>query len=239
MSGPVCADAPRPDGPGVLVLLAPAPRRDEALPALTPLGGSRLIERLLTSLTEVGLPRAVVAAPSSRAREVGRLLGDRADVLPVPEQGRIAALKAALPAVTGGSVLVHDAERALTPPATVRAVLDALDEDVDAVVPALAVTDSVKASGPAGLRNVDRDALVTLQAPRLLRRELLTAMAADPDGPDDEITRALARRARVRRVAGSHRGFAIADRLSLWEAQISLGLARDVGDRRRSPAHES
>ena len=50
-------------------------------------------------------------------------------------------------------------------------------------------------------------------------------------GGFDEVREALARGARVRTVHGSHAGFAVLDRLSLWQAQISLGLARDTSHR--------
>ena len=45
---------------------------------------------------------------------------------------------------------MHDAARALTPPETVRRVVAAVRAGHDAVVPALAVTDTVKEIAPAG-----------------------------------------------------------------------------------------
>src|SRR5699024_4130207 len=109
-------------------------------------------------------------------------------------------------------------------------------EDDDAVVPVVAMTDSVKEVRAEGLRNIDRASLAGLQSPRLMRRGVLES-ALDDDGRPadaggfDEIRAALDRGARVRTVHGSHSGFAVLDRLSLWQAQISLGLARATSHR--------
>lgn len=212
------------------VVLAPADS-SRAVAALAPLGGVSLLQRLLLTLDAVCPgPVHVVTAPFARD-DVARALGDRGRVHTAPAPGRRAALAAVLtelPAARPGDrVLVHEGERALTPASTVAAVIEAGDQDTDAVVPVIPVTDSVKTVGERGLRNVDREGLATLQSPRLLRRDLLTALV-DGEGPDDEIQAALARGARVRTVPGSHQGGAVADRLGLWQAQISLGLARDT-----------
>ena len=65
---------------------------------------------------------------------------------------------------------------------------------------------------------------------KLLRTVLERALADAPQAPD-EVLGALEVGARVRTVHGSHSGFAVVDRLSLWQAQISLGLARDTSHR--------
>lgn len=234
---------------------------DLPAPAVLPLGGATLLQRLLGVLAEVGTARPVVLIDARHAEEIPRATGDRATVVVSPAVSgspalhRLTALRRAATYLPDDDapVLVHDVARALTPVETVREVLAGLTEDVDAVVPGIAVTDSVKhiSTDPThGLRNVGRDGLTALQSPRLLRRgvlrEVLTGSGADgrpgtsgrsgptadaDGGPDDEILRAQELGHRVRVVHGSHRGGAIDDRLSLWRAQIALGLARDTTPR--------
>ncbi|MGP9842811.1 2-C-methyl-D-erythritol 4-phosphate cytidylyltransferase [Brachybacterium sp. 107] len=250
--------------PVVLALAPPAPgvSHGTTLPCLETLGGSRLIERLLGTLAEVGLPSTVVVAPHDAVTALRLLLGDRCRVIGSSGDRR-EALTAALGAADDDLLLLHDAERALTPASTVSEVLAALDAQTDAVLPVVAMTDSVKDVRPDGLRNIDRSTVVGMQSPRLLRREVLESALARPmpdpgsdapgtpgaprptdtvaDSPGisggvgggggqrfDEILAALGNGAAVRTVHGSHSGFAVVDRLSLWQAQISLGLARDT-----------
>lgn len=206
-------------------------------PALTRLGGVRVVDRLLTTLAEAGLAAPVVVAEHEAAEQLRRapdapyrpsaVLGAPAD--------RLSQLREAVAGSSAPYVLIHDAERALTPLSVLREVIGAMVGGADAVVPTVAMTDSVKELHPQGMRNVDRTTLAGIQSPRLLRRELLDAvLAADADGTlgaADEILGALALDADIRTVHGSHAGFAVVDRLTLWRAQITLGLARDTSGR--------
>lgn len=220
--------------PIVLALAPPvAGASPEArIPCLGMLGGQRLIERLLSTLHGLDLPPALVVAAPEPAEQLRAALPGL-EVL-AATGGRRGALRAALSVTDAPLLLVHDAERAMTPQATVAEVLAGLDEQAGAVVPVISMTDSVKAAhpeGPGGLRNIDRSTLAGVQSPRLLRRSVLErALVQAPRAPD-EILGALEIGARVRTVHGSHSGFAVVDRLSLWQAQISLGLARDTSHR--------
>lgn len=227
--------------PVVLALAPPAPgiSLEAETPSLETLGGSRLVERLLGTLHALELPAPVVVARSEAAGRFRSLLDQRITVLAV-DGDRREALRAAVGSCTDPLLLVHDAERALTPRSVIAEVLAALHESLDAVVPVVAMTDSVKEVRPEGLRNVDRSTLAGLQSPRLMRREVLEEVLAPvqdptprahPGGRFDEVHALLEAGARVGTVHGSHSGFAVLDRLTLWQAQISLGLARDTSHR--------
>src|SRR5690625_3933025 len=75
------------------------------------LGGSPLIERLLTTLRGPGLPPALVVAAPEPARQLRSALPGLEVVSAVG--GRPGALRAALDATDEPVLLVHDAERAL------------------------------------------------------------------------------------------------------------------------------
>lgn len=232
MSSAAASAPPHRPQPIVLALAPPAPgvSHQERFPSLGMLGGSRLIERLLTTLRGAGLPPALVVAAPEAARQLRELLPSEVGVLEV-EGDRRAALAAALEATEGELLLIHDAERALTPPSIVAEVLGAWDRHSDAVVPVIPMTDSVKSARPEGLRNIDRSTLTGVQSPRLLRRTMLARALRDAPQAPDEVLASLEIGARVQTVHGSHAGFAVVDRLSLWQAQISLGLARDTSHR--------
>lgn len=87
-------------------------------------------------------------------------------------------------------VLIHDAARPLLTPELVTTVIDAvLDGNSDAVVPALAVTDTLKmVSDGMVVETVDRSQLVAVQTPQAFRLPLLRkAHLVDPedDATDD------------------------------------------------------
>lgn len=167
--------------PIVLALAPPAPGLSEGVvaPCLEAVGGARLIERLLDTLAEAGLVSPLVISSQSAAPALRALLGERARVLP-SSGGRRGALALALAEADEDLLLLHDAERALTPVSVVSAVLDAVADEVDAVLPVAALTDSVKAVHAHGLRNIDRSTLAGMQSPRLLRRTLLERALAQP-----------------------------------------------------------
>ena len=76
-------------------------------------------------------------------------------------------------------VLIHDAARCLTPPAAIARVIDAVRAGNPAVIPALPVTDTIKAVGPARTQvepvreTVDRRRLRAVQTPQGFERETI------------------------------------------------------------------
>jgi 2-C-methyl-D-erythritol 4-phosphate cytidylyltransferase len=79
------------------------------------------------------------------------------------------------------TVLVHDAARALTPPALVTALVAAVASGRDAVVPVLPLADTVKEVDPAGavLGTADRSVLRAVQTPQAFRAALLRRAYAE------------------------------------------------------------
>ena len=130
--------------------------------ALVEVGGRSLLRRAAQGLVDSGVvDHLVVTAPGEHverfAAELAGLAGAGVGIRVVAgssasRQASVAlGLKAALEACPRAAVvLVHDAARALTPPETVRRVVAAVRAGHDAVVPALAVTDTVKEVAPVG-----------------------------------------------------------------------------------------
>jgi 2-C-methyl-D-erythritol 4-phosphate cytidylyltransferase len=136
----------------------------------------------------------VPAEWTDRARE---LLG-RAPSEPVPPPPVVAGGSTRQESVARGlaalapdvdAVLVHDVARAFVPAALIGRVVEALQAGADAVVPTVAVADTLRSLRPDGLGpTVDRAGLVAVQTPQGFRRSVLEAAhaaAADGSATDD------------------------------------------------------
>lgn len=149
--------------------------------ALRSLGGVPMLVhavRALSAASSVG--HVVVAAPPAdvertQALLVGQHPGATLRVVPggATRHESVAAALAVLPtSVT--VVLVHDAARALAPGTLADAVAAAVTAGAEAVVPGLAVTDTVKqVSGDVVVATLDRTELRAVQTPQGFRRETL------------------------------------------------------------------
>ena len=163
------ASAPPESAPGgavaVLTAAGSGSRLGAGVPkALVPVGGVSLLRRAAAGLIASGaVSHVVVTAP---AEEVDRFRAELAGLpdgsvgaaarrcggievvagSPRSRQASVAlGLAAALAAVPRADVvIVHDAARALTPPAVAQRVVAAVRAGNEAVVPALPVTDTVK-----------------------------------------------------------------------------------------------
>ena len=131
--------------------------------------------------------QVVVVAPAAHVgdalTEIGETAGDRRDIASVVVGGRTrqqsvaAGLSAVWPDVE--FVLVHDAARALTPPAVFSRVIAALEDGRDAVLPVLPVVDTLKrVAADAVVEAVDRASLAAAQTPQGFRRDILQAAYA-------------------------------------------------------------
>jgi 2-C-methyl-D-erythritol 4-phosphate cytidylyltransferase len=164
----------------VTVALVPAAGRGERLgssgpKAMVSLRGLPLVAHAVRGLLSAGCVRhVVVAAPAGHVPEVTAALASFGPVTVVPGgPDRTASVQAALHAALlrvpdARIVLVHDVARAITPPALVRSVTDAVAAGAPAVVPVLPMADTVKRVDAAGtvLDTPDRAGLRTIQTPQ-------------------------------------------------------------------------
>ena len=195
--------------PARTAALVPAAGRGERLgpgapKALRAIGGEPILLHAVRGLLASGrVDLVVVAAPPSAegVAEVRRILAGLEPVAVVPggdtRQQSVALALDAVPEDGYDVVLVHDAARALTPPETIAAVVDAVRSGLPAVVPVLPVADTIKSvlprvgeeSGPERVgATVDRSGLRAVQTPQGFRRSLLVkahAAATAADTTDD------------------------------------------------------
>ncbi|MCV7437944.1 2-C-methyl-D-erythritol 4-phosphate cytidylyltransferase [Mycobacterium seoulense] len=167
---------------GTVVAVVPAAGSGERLGAGIPkafceVDGRTLLDRAVAGLLESGVvDHVVVAVPADRVDEAKRALGERATVV-AGGADRTTSVSLALAAVAGEPefVLVHDAARALTPPALIARVVDALRAGNDAVVPALPLHDTIKAVDANGvvLGTPERAGLRAVQTPQGFAHDLL------------------------------------------------------------------
>jgi 2-C-methyl-D-erythritol 4-phosphate cytidylyltransferase len=166
------------------VAVVPAAGSGERLAAGVPkaffhLDGRTLVERAVSGLLESGVvDRVVVAVPADRTDQAKLILGHQATVV-AGGANRSESVSLALAAFANAEqprfVLVHDAARALTPPALVARVVEALQAGHVAVVPVLPLSDTIKAIDANGvvLGTPERAGLRAVQTPQGFATELL------------------------------------------------------------------
>jgi 2-C-methyl-D-erythritol 4-phosphate cytidylyltransferase len=171
-------------GTSTVVAIVPAAGSGERLAVGVPkafyqLDGYTLVERAVDGLLDSGVvDTVIVAVPADRTDEAKLILGHKA-VIVAGGSNRTETVSLALAALPGPTapefVLVHDAARALTPPALIARVVGALRAGHSAVVPALRVSDTIKAVDSNGvvLGTPERARLRGVQTPQGFATELL------------------------------------------------------------------
>lgn len=166
------------------VAVVPAAGSGERLAAGVPkaffrLGHRTLLELAVTGLWESGvIDQIVVAVPADRINQAELILGRCAVVVAGGcsrgESVRLALAKA-YEVGRPEFVLVHDAARALTPPEVMVRVVKALRAGCPAVVPALPVSDTIKAVDANGevLGTPERASLRAVQTPQGFAADML------------------------------------------------------------------
>ncbi|CAM2944903.1 2-C-methyl-D-erythritol 4-phosphate cytidylyltransferase [Mycobacterium intermedium] len=139
------------------------------------------MERAVESLLDSGVvDNVVVAVPPGRTDEAKLILGRKATIV-AGGANRTETVSLALSSLTSSSageptfVLVHDAARALTPPSLIVRVVEALRGGAPGVVPALPLSDTVKAVDANGvvLGTPERAGLRAVQTPQGFVTDLL------------------------------------------------------------------
>ncbi|GAB7144747.1 2-C-methyl-D-erythritol 4-phosphate cytidylyltransferase [Mycobacterium riyadhense] len=217
---------------GTVVAIVPAAGSGERLAAGLPkafrqLDGQTLVERAVQGLLDSGVvDTVVVAVPADRTDEAKLILGSKATIV-AGGANRTESVSRALAALSGSSapefVLVHDAARPLTPPALIARVVDALRSGSAAVVPALPVSDTIKAVDANGvvLGTPERAGLRAVQTPQGFATDLLLRayQRADTAEFTDDASLVEHIGAQVQVVDGDPLAFKITTQLDLLLAQ--------------------
>lgn len=220
-----------------IAALVPAAGRGERLghgrpKALTPLAGEPMLVHAVRTLAATPVDLVVVAVPPGSADDVWAALTGAHDgaALAVVEGGatRSDSVRRALSALPDSIevVLVHDAARPLVPASLIEAVVAAVENGADAVVPGLPVTDTVKAVDDRGavVATVDRAGLRSVQTPQGFRRSVLASAYAATGAPEATDDAALVERAggRVLLVLGAPEAFKVTTQQDLVLAEALL-----------------
>ena len=150
------------------------------------LDGRRVVDRSVATARQVCDGVVAVVAPAA-----GTLLPDvdvpEADVVVAGGESRAASVRAGLDALPADAqvVLVHDAARPLATAELFRRVIEAVRAGASAVVPAVAVTDTIREVG-GGV--IDRDRLRAVQTPQGFAVDALRAAHAGASDATDDAT---------------------------------------------------
>ena len=171
----------------ILVAAGSGQRLGYGIPkAAVPLGGEAILMHALRGVVSAGISSQIcVALPAGDdglrqlCEDFSTELADGGPLLTVVDGGasRAVSVRAALAAVMDGTeaVLVHDAARALTPEYVFHHVVDALAAGADAVIPAVAVVDTIKTvAATSGQDSALAPEIVTGTAPREQLRAVQT-----------------------------------------------------------------
>ena len=146
-----------------------------------------MLRHALARVLDAPQAQIVIVAPAGREgdalTDALAAAGDRRELVSVVTGGdsRQASVAAGLDALWGDVevVLVHDAARALTPPAVFERVIAAVDAGHVGAIPVLPVIDTIKrVEGALIVAAVDRSELSAAQTPQGFRRDVLDAAYA-------------------------------------------------------------
>lgn len=193
------------------------------------LGDRPLLAHALAGLRASGVvDRVVVAVPPALTDEATLIFGGEADIV-AGGADRTESVRLALDTAGDADfVLVHDAARALTPPALIARVVEALESGHAAVVPGLPLADTIKAVDANGvvLGTPERAGLRAVQTPQGFRIEVLRRAYQRTGDVTDDASLVEQTGTPVQVVAGDPMAFKITTPLDLLLAEALL--ARDA-----------
>ena len=187
---------PPADGPvWTIVLAAGSGRRYGSAPKqFEVLGGERVVDRSLAVARAAADHVVVVLAAGDEDVGAAMVASGAADIAVTGGEQRADSVRAGLSVVDDDAavIVVHDAARPLASAELHRSVVAAVRSGADAVIPAVAVTDTIKQvkhdewGRTIVVDTPDRSTLVAVQTPQAFRAELLRAAhASGADATDD------------------------------------------------------
>jgi 2-C-methyl-D-erythritol 4-phosphate cytidylyltransferase/2-C-methyl-D-erythritol 2,4-cyclodiphosphate synthase len=156
--------------------------------ALVQVAGRTLIEHAVTNLSPIA-NQIIIAAPAGYEAAFTKLFGDSVEVV-TGGKTRSQSVAIALSKVKPENefVLVHDAARALASTELAQRVITELSNGAKAVIPTLAVSDTIKEVNSQGhvVATPARESLRAVQTPQGFERQvLINAHAGGADATDD------------------------------------------------------
>ncbi|AMW18285.1 2-C-methyl-D-erythritol 4-phosphate cytidylyltransferase [[Mycobacterium] chelonae subsp. bovistauri] len=194
--------------------------------AFVTVGGRTMLERCVDGLLSSGaVDEVVVVVGAEQLKKAAALLGPTATLVPGGAE-RTDSVRAGLAAVNAADwILVHDAARPLTPPDMIARIVAELKGGRRAVIPAIAVADTIKSVNAAGdvSGTPDRAGLRAVQTPQGFAADLLRrAYAAAGDIATDDAALVEQMGESVHVVDGDRLAFKITTALDMTLAEAIL-----------------
>lgn len=223
--------------------IVPAAGRGERLgvgspKALRPLAGTPILVHAVRALESAKcVDVIIVVAPEAHVPTVEALLSDVSVEIHVVSGGETRQSSVARGLISLPDdvdvVLVHDAARPLVPPDVVSEVVQTVRSGAPAVVPALAVVDTIKTVDDDGNASstLDRAVLRAVQTPQGFQRQVLQSIhaAADIDDVTDDAGLAEAAGIPVRLIPGHEEALKVTHPLDMLFAEAIIAKRRATG----------
>lgn len=192
--------------------------------ALVQLGGKTLIEHAVARMAPIA-NQIIVAAPAGYEESFQEILGSEVTVI-TGGLTRTQSVKKALPHVDKENeyILVHDAARALASTELAMRVIDSLRAGEKAVIPGLAVSDTIKRIDGDNYvtKTPTRSKLRAIQTPQGFTRKLLIKAHTSSDDVTDDAGLVEDRGVDVKVIAGEERALKITTMQDLSNAERML-----------------